>query len=479
MIHTNQKYINTAIVIDSLENSSLKVWLVLLLIAGLFFGVASLNVAALDYSSLVEAQTSICLEDYEIGISLGLDSISETQLDQAFGQSYALCFPPQPYIYGYSMDLIYRDQIHIKELITQKQDQQRIRRRELIDQQKQVAGQLQAFGIESQLLIPERDQPLREQVLSLETKINELTEQYNYIKSDIKSQVQIYKYFVFVENNPDVLGMQNVIALGEATEVSVRYVDLKKQNAAWAGQSTLFASASNTFLYPIFSPQEFITVADNTSWHAPLSAKIYSQITGISDLDRLIVDIAWDRGYRPRQSIDQTTLIGVRTYTQPQSAQLAAEVAQSWIELEQAATAEGIGLQLNSGYRSEMQQRELFTSRLRDNSFVVIGRELTSGDVTTQVGQNIVRTTLEMTAPPGYSKHHTGHTIDLGYRYNNGQRAGSFEDSPGYAWLSANNYYNAKRFGFVPSYPLGVELIGPEPESWEYVWVGPLEVKMP
>ena len=53
-------------------------------------------------------------------------------------------------------------------------------------------------------------------------------------------------------------------------------------------------------------------------------------------------------------------------------------------------------------------------------------------------------------APPGYSEHHSGRAIDIA-------SAGSppmtqdFEQTPAFAWLSAN----AGRFGFVMSFPRG------------------------
>ena len=36
----------------------------------------------------------------------------------------------------------------------------------------------------------------------------------------------------------------------------------------------------------------------------------------------------------------------------------------------------------------------------------------------------------------------------------------------------ADNFYNAKRFGFIPSYPDDLNAQGPNPEPWEFVWVG-------
>jgi LAS superfamily LD-carboxypeptidase LdcB len=47
-----------------------------------------------------------------------------------------------------------------------------------------------------------------------------------------------------------------------------------------------------------------------------------------------------------------------------------------------------------------------------------------------------------------------------------------FEQSVCFGWLSKGNYKNAKSNGWIPSYPDGAKKQGPDPESWEYVWVG-------
>ncbi|HEY6530854.1 MAG TPA: hypothetical protein VIY72_01025, partial [Acidimicrobiales bacterium] len=49
---------------------------------------------------------------------------------------------------------------------------------------------------------------------------------------------------------------------------------------------------------------------------------------------------------------------------------------------------------------------------------------------------------------------------------------GGFASSAAYRWLSEANYANAKVFGFVPSYPVGAGAIGPDPEPWEFTYVG-------
>lgn len=74
-------------------------------------------------------------------------------------------------------------------------------------------------------------------------------------------------------------------------------------------------------------------------------------------------------------------------------------------------------------------------------------------------------------APPGYSKHHTGYVLDIaqaGYR--------EFEGTPGHRWVSENGWANLLAHGWVPSYPDGATLQGPSPEPWEIAWVGHDEI---
>jgi len=80
-----------------------------------------------------------------------------------------------------------------------------------------------------------------------------------------------------------------------------------------------------------------------------------------------------------------------------------------------------------------------------------------------------VNTVLITSSIPGYSKHHTGYTLDLlcgGWEFEN------FKNSPCQKWIIADNYKVAKENGFIPSYPDGADIQGPDPEAWEYVWVG-------
>lgn len=132
----------------------------------------------------------------------------------------------------------------------------------------------------------------------------------------------------------------------------------------------------------------------------------------------------------------------------------------AWQELKAAAKKDGIHLTLISAYRSPKWQRDLFMSRLLAHGITV--QQIADGKVDAAVDD-----TLSMTAVPGYSRHHTGYTVDLYC-----EDGVAFGTSVCNKWITKNNYEVAKKTGWIPSYPEGAGEQGPEPEPWEFVWVG-------
>jgi LAS superfamily LD-carboxypeptidase LdcB len=92
--------------------------------------------------------------------------------------------------------------------------------------------------------------------------------------------------------------------------------------------------------------------------------------------------------------------------------------------------------------------------------------EIARGDA-----DDVVDLVLQTSSIPGYSKHHTGYAMDWA-DLTSGKGFTDFVETPAHRWLAKDNYHNAKRFGFIPSYPPGASQQGPDPETWEYVWVG-------
>jgi len=98
--------------------------------------------------------------------------------------------------------------------------------------------------------------------------------------------------------------------------------------------------------------------------------------------------------------------------------------------MQAAAHADGVALRIASAFRSIERQAEIVRAKL--------ARGLSLDAI------------LEVSAPPGYSEHHTGRAVDV---TTDGVRPLEieFETTDAFRWLSRR----AGEFGFLLSYPAG------------------------
>jgi len=116
------------------------------------------------------------------------------------------------------------------------------------------------------------------------------------------------------------------------------------------------------------------------------------------------------------------------------------DTRQAFLKMAEAAALDGVRLQVDSGYRSAGYQRAIYRKRLAE------------GTDFTEISKSV--------APPGYSEHMLGCTLDLV------PSNWSFKDTPADRWLRDN----AGRFSFVQSYPANNPLgFAWEPWHWKYV----------
>ena len=132
--------------------------------------------------------------------------------------------------------------------------------------------------------------------------------------------------------------------------------------------------------------------------------------------------------------------------------QLHAAAAARYLEMQAKAKQSGIQLATISGFRSLEAQNVLFF----------------------QVGQSQSLTPQEralVSAPPGYSEHHTGYAIDIGdANHPETHLQTSFDTTPAFRWLLAN----AAQFGFELSFPIDNEQgVSYEPWHWRFVGDSP------
>jgi zinc D-Ala-D-Ala carboxypeptidase len=116
--------------------------------------------------------------------------------------------------------------------------------------------------------------------------------------------------------------------------------------------------------------------------------------------------------------------------------------AAKWREMSAAALSDGIVIKIGSAFRSVDRQAEIIRDKL--------ARGLSLDAV------------LCVSAPPGYSEHHTGRAIDV-TTTEGAPLEPEFEETKAFRWLSTN----AGRFGFVLSYPAG-NPYGYDYEPWHW-----------
>jgi len=120
------------------------------------------------------------------------------------------------------------------------------------------------------------------------------------------------------------------------------------------------------------------------------------------------------------------------------------DAAIAWQSMKMAAQNDGIMLEVVSSFRTIERQIEIIQAKLDHNM--------------------PMETILTLSAPPGYSEHHTGRALDIN---TPGCRATEpeFEHTSAYAWLQSH----AHRFAFSLSYPKNNTLgFIHEPWHWFY-----------
>lgn len=183
-------------------------------------------------------------------------------------------------------------------------------------------------------------------------------------------------------------------------------------------------------------------------------------VTGNEEADERIIKFAEDRGYK-QTSIPQGAIVKINEPRLEGDNLLQPLAAKGWESLKASAKADNIPVSIISAYRSPEWQKDLFLSRLLING-------ITPAQIAAGIQDKAINNALSSAAVPGYSRHHTGYTIDLWCE----DGSSAFLNSTCFQWIKANNYLKAKESGWIPSYPEDVDDQGPEPEPWEYVWVG-------
>jgi LAS superfamily LD-carboxypeptidase LdcB len=229
-----------------------------------------------------------------------------------------------------------------------------------------------------------------------------------------------------------------------------------EQNSSQAVLNSISGPSTGTELKQL-TGKEFADLYNSFTYPNTVRIDEHTVVTGNEDADVVIRKIAVERGYRLQSAPVTTTFVEVEP-----TMLLQQKSAQPWLDLQTEAKEAGISISLSAAYRSADDQRTIFMDRL--NSARVSLDAVAGGRSDAAIDD-----LLKMTAIPGFSRHHTGYTIDIAC---DDMPTTSFEYTNCFEWLSANNYEKTKKHGWIPSYPEGSGKQGPNPEAWEYVWVG-------
>ncbi len=168
------------------------------------------------------------------------------------------------------------------------------------------------------------------------------------------------------------------------------------------------------------------------------------------DLNLKNTQVKTKYGHFPYEESDANELMIVSVWGEGENQRLQKlniEVATELIKLISTARRDGIWIFPVSGFRSIDYQRKLFEKQI--------------------LKKGTPEAAAKLTAPPGYSEHHTGYTIDLGDgNFPQLDITEEFAQTPAFKWLKIHG----KDFGFELSFPKdNFQGIDYEPWHWRYI----------
>lgn len=173
--------------------------------------------------------------------------------------------------------------------------------------------------------------------------------------------------------------------------------------------------------------------------------------THSSAVNPLPIDPLPKYGHFPYPVSVPTDMLLIASYAQGEEQRyetLHPDAAAALLKMVAAARADGVWLVPASGFRTMAQQRSLFTAQV--------------------ASKGTPESAALVSAPPGYSEHHTGYAVDLadGSVVQDYDISASFAETSAYQWLVVN----AAAFGFELSFPENNKQgISFEPWHWRYI----------
>ncbi|MBV8886561.1 MAG: D-alanyl-D-alanine carboxypeptidase family protein [Chroococcidiopsidaceae cyanobacterium CP_BM_RX_35] len=233
-------------------------------------------------------------------------------------------------------------------------------------------------------------------------------------------------------------------ALRESTNAKTRKNRSKKIVLLLGGLGGLGTLAAITYLWYFASVPQINSEAKRspTISSSPAPAKSPSIANSPASQPDIILGQAGHFAYSEAPQDDLRPILADGRIMLRQAA------AKHFLAMVAAARVAGVILVPISGFRSVKDQQNIFFS-IKDQRRQTVSQR------------------AEVSAPPGYSEHHTGYAVDIGdWLVPATNLNPNFDKTPAFKWLSAN----AARFNFEMSFPKhNSQGLSYEPWHWRFV----------
>ena len=217
------------------------------------------------------------------------------------------------------------------------------------------------------------------------------------------------------------------------------------------GTRYLFTISFSKFSVQSKSQYPTVIVANPQKSISAVTPKLAAQTTPtVTKIQQTPVSSSTFYGHFPYTQANPNQVITIASYATGQYQRfefMAPEAAQAIMKMIYAAREQGVWIVPVSGFRTIEQQQKLFQEQIKR--------------------RRSAQEAAKVSAPPGYSEHHTGYAVDLADgNFPKQDITLKFESTDAYRWLNVHG----KEFGFELSFyknnPQGVSY---EPWHWRYV----------
>lgn len=227
-------------------------------------------------------------------------------------------------------------------------------------------------------------------------------------------------------------------AVREADQPASTGRPFKPKLALWGLGSLAGIAAVAASVWLLRQPAETAALAPSPATQPAVSAVSNSSASSAASPSRLL-------GHLPYAEAAKSELRPIAGYG---AIRLRSAAAAKFEAMMDAAAKDGVELVPLSGFRTVEEQNSLFF------------------DVKAERGE-VAAKRAAVSAPPGYSEHHTGYAVDIGDGdASSADLQFSFDQTAAYKWLKENAAFYSFELSFPKDNPMGVSY---EPWHWRFV----------